>query len=58
MVNIGTTDKSGNGNADYNATETRYFAGANFNLKIMDIAFEVGKTGDNNFTTLKLGFRF
>ena len=58
MVNIGTSDKSGNGNTDYSATETRYFAGANFNLKIMDIAFEVGKTGDNNFTTFKLGFRF
>lgn len=58
LVNIGTTDKSGNGNTDYSTTATRYFAGANFNLKIMDIAFEVGKTGDNNFTTFKLGFRF
>ena len=57
MVNISTTDK-GTGWNDYSATETRYFAGANFNLKIMDIAFEVGKTGDNNFTTFKLGFRF
>jgi hypothetical protein len=63
LVNMSTTDSSGTacgggGCADYSATETRYFAGANFNLKIMDIAFEVGKTGDNNFTTFKLGFRF
>jgi len=58
MVNISTTDKTGSGYNGYSTTATRYFAGANFNLKIMDIAFEVGKTGDNNFTTLKLGFRF
>jgi hypothetical protein len=57
LVNINTTDKSGTWN-DYSAQETRYFAGANFNLKIMDIAFEVGQTGDNSFTTFKLGFRF
>jgi len=58
LANISTTDKTGSGYNGYNAQVTRYFAGANFNLKIMDIAFEVGKTGDNNFTTFKLGFRF
>lgn len=58
LANINTTDKSGNGNNGYNSQVTRYFVGANLNLKIMDIAFEAGKTGDNNFTTVKLGFRF
>jgi len=57
MASINTTDKSGS-YSDYSATATRYFVGANFNLKIMDIAVESGKTGDNTFTTFKLGFRF
>jgi len=63
LVNMSTTDSSGSGCggggcSGYSAQASRYFVGANLNLKIMDIAFESGKTGDNNFTTFKLGFRF
>lgn len=63
LVNMSTTDSSGTGCggggcSSYSSQATRYFAGANLNLKIMDIAFEVGQTGDNQFTTFKLGFRF
>lgn len=58
IANISSTDKSGAGMSGYNAQASRYFVGANLNLKIMDIAFESGKTGDSNFTTFKLGFRF
>ena len=57
LVNISTTDKTATWSG-YSAQETRYFFGANLNLKIMDIAFESGTTGDNQFTTFKMGFRF
>jgi len=57
MVNISSSDLSGGG-FSHSSQATRYFAGANLNLKVMDIAFEAGKTGDSNFTTVKLGFRF
>ena len=61
-VGMAQYDSSGNGTGggpySTNGQLTRYFVGANLNLKIMDIAVEVGKAGDNNFTTFKLGFRF
>lgn len=57
MVNMSSTDKTSTV-SDYSGQATRYFLGANLNLKIMDLAFEAGKTGDSQFTTVKMGFRF
>lgn len=61
-IGMAQISSSGNGTSGgpYSSSGqlTRYFAGANLNLKIMDIAFEAGKAGDNTFTTFKLGFRF
>ena len=57
LVNISSTDKTGTVSG-YSGQASRYFVGANLNLKVMDVAFESGKTGDSQFTTVKLGFRF
>jgi hypothetical protein len=54
MVNINSTGSS------FSATSqaTRSFVGANLNLKIMDIAYELDTTDGVQSQTLKLGFRF
>lgn len=57
LVNISTSDSTGTWN-DYSEQATRYFFGANLNLKLFDIAFESGTTGSNQFTTFKIGYRF
>lgn len=58
LVNMSGTDNSGAGNAGYSGQHSRYFVGANLNLKVMDIAFETGNTGGHAATTIKMGFRF
>lgn len=56
MVNISSTGGTGPFSASSSATRT--FVGANLNLKIMDIAYEVDTTDGVQSQTLKMGFRF
>lgn len=55
---VNATSSGGTGPFNYDTQLTRYFVGANINLKFMDIAYELDNVGGVGVQSLKFGFRF
>ncbi|MCW8829358.1 MAG: hypothetical protein OQK94_09930 [Gammaproteobacteria bacterium] len=55
---INSNPAGSTGLADEEFTQDKLFAGANLNLGLMNLAFEVDRSGDSESYSAKLGFRF